>query len=109
MDLPPRKTGILLAAAPGTPDFAAGLKAATQSLANGARTYLYCIDDAVPGVGDPALQALCQRGLILYACAYGANRRGIPIDDSATFAGLGALGDIIAGTDEFHSFTGAAG
>lgn len=109
MDLQCRKTGILLAAAPGTPDFAKGVKAAASSLASGARTYLFCIDDAVSGVGDSELQSLCQRGLILYACAYGANRRKIPIDDAATFAGLGALGDIIAGTDEFLSFTGAVG
>lgn len=109
MDSSPRKTGILLAAAPGTSAFREGLTAATNSLANGALTYFYCIDDAVTGLRDANLQQLRKQGLVLYACAYGANRRRIPIDDAATFAGLGALGDIIAGTDELLTFTGAAG
>lgn len=107
MDLPSLKTGILLSTAPETTAFREGVKTAATSLACGVRTFVYCIDDAVRGIGDPELQALQHRGLILYACAYGAKRRGLPINDLATFAGLGVLGDILASTDEFLSFNGA--
>lgn len=72
----------------------------------GAKVYLYCIDDAVAGLRDVELQALRARGLVLYACAYAARRRGLPINDLAVFAGLGVLGDIIAGTSEFLGFNG---
>ncbi len=107
MDLPQKKTGILLSTAPGTAAFSAGVTATAAALANGSRVFAYCIDDAISGVGDTKLQELRQRGLILYACAYGANRRRIPINDLATFVGLGVLGDIISSTDEFRSFGGA--
>lgn len=107
MDLPQKKTGILLSTAPGTGAFHSGVEAAATALVKGARVFAYCIDDAVTGVGDTRLQALKQQGLILYACAYGANRRRIPTTELATFVGLGVLGDIIASTDEFLSFGGA--
>lgn len=107
MDLPQRKTGLLLSTAPGTAAFTAGVEAAAAAIANGSRVFTYCIDDAISGVGDARLQALRRQGLILYACAYGANRRRIPINDLATFVGLGVLGDIISSTDEFRSFGGA--
>lgn len=106
MDLPHQKTGLLLSTAPGTGAFVAGLEAAATALAKGSRVFAYCIDDAVAGIGDPRLQSLRERGLILYACAYGAQRRGLPFNDHATFAGLGSLGDIIAGTDTFQHFGG---
>ena len=107
MDLPSLKTGILLSTAPETTAFRDGVKAVATSLALGGRTFVYCIDDAVRGIGDTELQALRQQGLILYACAYGAKRRDLPINDLATFVGLGVLGDILASTDEFLSFNGA--
>lgn len=70
----------------------------------GITVYLYCIDDAVAGVDDPELQALRQRGLILYACAYGAQRRELPLSDRANFAGLTVVNDLVAATDRFVSF-----
>ncbi len=107
MDLPQKKTGILLSTAPGTAAFSAGVTAAAAALANGSRVFAYCIDDAVAGIADPELQSLRERGLVLHACAFAAQRRRLPLNDRATFAGLGALGDIIAGTDNFRHFGGA--
>jgi hypothetical protein len=66
--------------------------------------YLYCIDDAVAGVADPELQTLRAAGLKFYACAYGAHRRGIPVGDTAVFAGLTVVSDLISGTERFVSF-----
>ncbi|MFM7102117.1 MAG: hypothetical protein ACKO3N_13210, partial [Verrucomicrobiota bacterium] len=74
------------------------------ALAAGLDVYLYCVDDAVAGVGDPGLQALRPRGLKLYACAYGAHRRDLPVDDRATYAGLTVVSDLVAATDRFISF-----
>lgn len=106
MSLPQKKLGILLSTGPAHPDFQRGVEAAAAALENGDKVYLYCIDDAVAGVGEARLQSLSQRGMILYACAYAAHRRGLPINELATYAGLGVLGDLLAGTDEFLSFNG---
>lgn len=99
-----RKLGILLSTRPEERPFTHGLRLAEAALAAGVDVYLYCIDNAVAGVGDPALQALRARGLKLYACAYGAQRRNLPINDLAMFAGLTVVNDLMAGTDRFLSF-----
>ncbi len=70
----------------------------------GLQVYLYCIDDAVSGVADGELQSLKSRGLHLFACAYGAQRRHIPTNDLAVFSGLTLLNDLMAGADRFVSF-----
>ncbi len=104
MALNGKKLGVLLSTRPDRPGFAHGLRLAEAALARGVDVYLYCIDDAVTGVGDARLQALKARGLKLYACAYGAQRRSLPLNDLATFAGLTIVSDLMAGTDRFVSF-----
>ena len=104
MTLRGKKLGLLISTRPDQPNFERGLKLAEAALAAGVLVYLYCIDDAVPGVADPRLQALKARGLHLYACAYGANRRNLPLDDRATYAGLSVVNELIAATDRFLSF-----
>lgn len=96
-----KKLGVLLSTSPGTPGFRRGLDAAAAGLETGARVFIYCIDDAVSGLTNERLQSLRERGAVLYACAYGAQRRGIPVNELAVFGGLGLLGDLLAGTDEF--------
>ena len=104
--MPPaaKKLGLLLSIAPEHPGFRHGVRLAETALSRGTDVYLYCIDDAVRGLEDPRLQALKERGLKLYACAYGAQRRNIPVSDKAVFAGLSVVSDLIAGTDRFVSF-----
>lgn len=104
MSLRGKKLGLLLSSRPDQPGFAQGLRLAEAALTEGVDVYMYCIDDAVPGVDEPQLQALKARGLKLYACAYGAHRRNFPLSDKATFAGLTVVSDLIAGTDRFLSF-----
>lgn len=99
-----RKLGVLLSTSPAEAPFRHGVRLAEAALAEGVDVYLYCIDEAVRGVADPELQALKGRGLKLYACAYGAQRRNIPVNDQAMFAGLTIVNDLIAGTDRFVSF-----
>ena len=43
-------------------------------------------------------------GVSLYACAYGAHKRSMPLSPYATFVVLTVVNDIIAGTDRFVSF-----
>jgi hypothetical protein len=99
-----RKLGILLSTCPEAAAFGHGVKLAEAALAKGVDVYLYCIDEAVNGVGDARLQGLCERGLKLYACAYGAHRRNLPLTEEATFAGLTVVSDLISGTDRFVAF-----
>jgi predicted peroxiredoxin len=100
-----RKLGLLLSPPPESPGFNHGVHLAETALEAGVDVYLYCIDEGVRGVADPRIQNLRQRGLKLYACAYGAQRRNIPVNDAATFAGLTVVSDLIASTDRFLCFS----
>lgn len=102
-----KKIGVLLSTAPDTAEFQQALEVMTRAVESGARVFAYGLDDGVCAIADARLQALRARGLVLYGCAYAARRRGLEIDDRAVFAGLGALGDLLAGTDEFRD--GAVG
>jgi hypothetical protein len=104
MSLREKKLGLLLSTRPDHPAFRHGLGLAEAALSQGVRVYLYCIDEAVWGLADSQLQSLKTRGLNLYACAYGAQRRNIPVSDLAVFSGLAMVSDIMAGTDRFLSF-----
>jgi hypothetical protein len=98
-----KKLGILLGAHPESSGFRHGLGIAGAALDAGVDVYLYCLDEAVRGVDGDGLQGLRQRGLKLYACAYGAHRHGIALSDNAVFAGLTVVSDLMAGTDRFLS------
>jgi sulfur relay (sulfurtransferase) complex TusBCD TusD component (DsrE family) len=103
MDLARKKFGLLLSTGPehGNLDTAIGLTAA--ALGRGATVYLYLIDDGVATLSDPRLRALPARGVKLFVCAYGCQKRRIPLEDSddITYCGLVVLTDLINGTDRF--------
>jgi sulfur relay (sulfurtransferase) complex TusBCD TusD component (DsrE family) len=103
MDLARKKLGLLLSTGPehGNIDTALGL--ATAALARGVAVYLYLIDDGVRALADPRLRALPAQGAKLFACAYGCQKRRIPLEDSedVTYCGLVVLTDLINGTDRF--------
>jgi sulfur relay (sulfurtransferase) complex TusBCD TusD component (DsrE family) len=104
MSLRGKKLALLLSTAPDCPGFQHGLALAETALSEGVEVYLYCIDDAVRGLAEPQLQSLAARGLKLFGCAYAAQRRQLPIDEKATWAGLALLSDLMAGADRFVSF-----
>jgi hypothetical protein len=104
MKLQGKKLGILLSTVPAHPNFTHGIRLAETAVANGVEVYLYCVDEAVPGSTDPRLLALKERGLRLFACAYGAHKRDLPTSGEAIFAGLTVVADLIADTDRFVSF-----
>jgi sulfur relay (sulfurtransferase) complex TusBCD TusD component (DsrE family) len=103
MDLARRKLGLLLSTAPEHPNLATALALAEAALTRGVDVYLYLIDDGVRALADPRLRALPARGVRLFACAYGCQKRGLPLEDSpdVTYCGLVVLTDLLNGTDRF--------
>jgi len=102
-DLARRKLGLMVSTAPTHPNLDTALGLSTAALDRGGDVYLYLIDDAVAAVEDARVQALAARGLKLFVCAYGCQKRGHPLSDKATNCGLVVLTDIINGTDRFLS------
>ncbi len=103
--LPAEKLGLLLTTGPDHPNFDPALGAIQAALARGASVYCYAIDEGVRCVHHPRVQALQGRpGFHLFACAYGAQRRGMPMDNAAAYSGLTVLADMIASTDRFIAF-----
>src|SRR5215831_14321797 len=101
VDLAKRKLGLLVSTTPDHPNLGVALGLSGAALDRGADVYLYLIDDAVPAVEHPQLQALAARGLKLFVCAYGCQKRGLPLSDKATNCGLVVLTDLINGTERF--------
>ena len=98
-----KKLGVLLSTGPehANLDVAVGLGQA--ALAAGTDLYLYLIDDGVRALDDPRIRALPERGAKLFVCAYGCQKRRIPLEDSehVTYCGLVVLTDLINATDRF--------
>jgi sulfur relay (sulfurtransferase) complex TusBCD TusD component (DsrE family) len=104
MDLAKKKFGLLLSTGPDRPanlETAVGLSEAT--LARGGQLYLYLIDDGVRALDDPRIGALPDRGAKVFVCAYGCQKRGLPLADAerVTYCGLVVLTDLINGTERF--------
>jgi sulfur relay (sulfurtransferase) complex TusBCD TusD component (DsrE family) len=103
MGLARRKLGLMVSTAPDHPNLETALGLSKAALDGGGDVYLYLIDDAVAAVEDARLLALADRGLKLFVCAYGCQKRRIPLQDAdrITYCGLVVLTDIINGTDRF--------
>src|SRR5258708_18573773 len=103
-ELAGKKLGVLLTTAPAHPNFRPAVALMQAALDARARVYLYCIDEGVRAVATPEVQALKARGASLFGCAYGAGRRNIPLDETATWSGLTVVADVVGSTDRFVSF-----
>jgi hypothetical protein len=103
VDLARKKLGLLLSTGLEHPNLDTAIGLATAALRRGAAVYLYLIDDGVRALGDPRLRALPGKGLKLFVCAYGCQKRRLPLEDNAdiTYCGLVVLTDLINGTDRF--------
>ena len=101
MEYAGKKLGLMLSTGPahGNLDAVVGLSEA--ALDRGAQVYLYLIDDGVAAVDDPRVQTLGERGARLFVCAFGCQKRGLPLSERATNCGLVVLTDVINGTDRF--------
>ena len=98
-----KKLGVLLSTGPEHANLAAAAGLSDAALDRGTDLYLYLIDDGVRALDDPRIRALPGRGAKLFVCAYGCQKRRIPLDDTAgvTYCGLVVLTDILNGTDRF--------
>ena len=99
-----KKLGVLLTVPPEHSSFRPALALMQAAMEGGVRVYLYCIDEGVRSVATPEVQALKEGGASLFGCAYGAGRRSIELDESATWSGLTVLADVVGSTDRFVSF-----
>ncbi|HEU5323698.1 MAG TPA: DsrE family protein [Methylomirabilota bacterium] len=99
-----KKLGLLLSTGP---EHATNLETAVElshaALDGGADVYLYLIDDGVRALDDPRLHALPDRGVRLFVCAYGCQKRRLPLrdPDRVTYCGLVVLTDLLNNTDRF--------
>jgi sulfur relay (sulfurtransferase) complex TusBCD TusD component (DsrE family) len=97
-----RALGILLSTGPDNPNLTTAIGLSHAALKEGIDVYLYLIDEGVLTVDDPRFQPLRDSGLKLFACAYGAQRLGVPRkDDKATYCGLVVLSNIVSTCDRF--------
>ena len=104
MSLARKKLGVLLSTGPERADnVAAAVGLGAAALDAGGDLYLYLIDDGVSALGDPRVRGLSARGAKLFVCAYGCQKRRIPLEDAAdvTYCGLVVLTDLINATDRF--------
>jgi hypothetical protein len=100
-DLRGKKLGIMLSTKPEHPNLETCLELGGAALDRGADLYLYLIDDGVAGIDDERVLELGRRGAKVFVCAYGCQRRRLPITDKATYCGLVVLTDLINGCDRF--------
>jgi sulfur relay (sulfurtransferase) complex TusBCD TusD component (DsrE family) len=96
-----RKLGIMLSTKPEHPNLATCLALSQAALARGVDLYLYLIDDGVANIDDERILELGRHGAKLFVCAYGSQRRRLPITDKASYCGLVVLTDLINGCDRF--------
>src|SRR5438046_9943136 len=103
MDLSGKKFGMLLSTGPEDAtnlDAAVGLSQA--ALARGANLYLYLIDDGVRALDDARVRALPERGATLFVCAYGCQKRRVPLDHAGLVTDRGRVV-----LPDFHNATAA--
>jgi hypothetical protein len=99
------KLGLMLSTPPEHPNLPVLAGLARAALSRGDGVYLYLIDDGVRALDDRRIQELARSGAKLFACAYGAQKHGLPTDNpAATYCGLVILNDLIDGCDRFLAF-----
>ena len=103
MDVAGKKLGLLLSTGPEHANVETAVGLADAALDAGASVYLYLIDDGVRALDDTRVAALSDRGARLFVCAYGCQKRRLPLRDPerVTYCGLVVLTDLINGTDRF--------
>ncbi len=103
MEVAKKKLGILLSTGPEHSNLDTAVGLGTAALSHGADLYLYLIDDGVRALQDARIRSLPGRGAKLFVCAYGCQKRRIPLEDlpAISYCGLVVLTDLINGTDRF--------
>ena len=103
MDLAKKKFGLLLSTGPDHANLETAVGLSDAALARGTQLYLYLIDEGVRAMDDPRIRTLPERGARVFVCAYGCQKRGLPLAEAerVTYCGLVVLTDLINGTERF--------
>jgi sulfur relay (sulfurtransferase) complex TusBCD TusD component (DsrE family) len=103
MELKGKKLGLMLSTGPEHSNLRTALGLSRAALDRGADLYLYLIDDGVLAKDRPEILELAERGARLFVCAYGCQKRHVPLSDPErfTYCGLVVLTDLINGCDRF--------
>ncbi len=99
-----QKLGILLSSPPEHKNVKTVAGLVEAALQQEVQVYLYLVDEGVKNLNQTTITPLGRKGLKVFACAYGAQRYGISVDEKAVFGGLVVLSDLIKGCDRFISF-----
>ncbi len=99
-----KKLGILLSTSPDNKNLGIVTGLIQAAIKGSVSVYLYLIDDGVECIHDKKLLELSKEGLRLYICAYGAQKKGIPPNEAATFGGLAVLSELANVCDRFVAF-----
>ncbi len=67
--------------------------------------YVYCLDQGTTCLNSLFLNQLKSKGARVFACAKSACEHHVPVQDQATFGGLGLLTDLLLATDQFISLS----
>ncbi|MFQ5898013.1 MAG: DsrE family protein [Candidatus Methylomirabilia bacterium] len=103
MNLDGQKLGLMLSTSPDHPNLKTAMELSRAALERGGHVYLYLIDDGVYAKDRPEIREAARRGAKLFVCAYGCQKRGLPLSDpeTLTYSGLVVLTDLINGCDRF--------
>ncbi len=93
----------MLSTKPEHPNLHTAVALSRAALERGGDVYLYLIDDGVYAKERPEIRELADRGVKLFVCAYGCQKRGLPLSDpdAFTYSGLVVLTDLINGCERF--------
>jgi len=102
-----KKLGILLSTPDSHPGVDTVVGLCNAALQQGGDVYLYLIDEGVKNIRDPRLVTLAEKGMKLFACAYGCQQHGVStenLDPRISLCGLVVLSNMINGCDRFLAF-----
>ena len=102
------KLGILLCTPVSHPSVETVVGFCEAALQREVDVYLYLIDEGVKNVRDPRLVTLSEKGMKLFACAYGCQKHEVStanLDPHVSLCGLVVLSNMIEACDRFLTFT----
>ncbi len=98
------KLGLVLVAKTTSRNFTHLLRIADSALDKPVEVYVYLLHEGVRGADHKAWNKMVDRGLKLFACAYSARQRNVPLCEPATWVGLTLLNDLLVECDRVLTF-----
>lgn len=102
------KLSILLCTSDTNPNIETVVDLCESAIRQQADIYLYLIDEGGKNVRNPRLLTLAEKGMKLFACAYGCQKHGVPttdLDPNVSLCGLVVLSNMMDACDRFLALT----